>query len=1306
MATITTLRPSSVSSGVGWSAVPSGTLADVTSDDNDATYALWSGSGSALILGTPLDAPPAGERRHVVRLVARGEDGSAWWAVRTNLGALVSGAAGAFGASPETINGSWAPGVPAEGSIVLSTYVTGQTSGVKITELYLEVDSREAPTFTPQILDGTGAVTTTISDTAQPTLRVNALDTDGLTARQYRFWVTLAGATVWDSGIVSGAPVNRMTAPLDNGAYVAHFQVWSTLGANTAYPSDVETLSFTVSVGAVPQPDPPVVAQVPETPFYAVDVCAPNMAGFDDYAGYIELQRVDCPLGGYLAVTGTAGSNATAPDLVDTVLYSFNSTASPWVGEGSATVQRVTSPVHDGTGSLEATKAFAGTGFDEVRFNDASGLRDLTPDGPTLGAWVYVPTVAGGLGWQARLELQDPGFTWNPGPNFPVPFDTWTWVEYTPDPALMVSCRSMGFAIGANDVGGNPDVYVDTVTQGTPPFLPSPVNLQITVTAGRDDGWRPADTSQDEALVGKYNTGSDQRSWALVLDADGNGDPALAGRPALLWSTAGTSGTIVGASATERAPIDPFGNITMRVTLDVDNGLGGWTVTFETLDGDGNWAALGTPIENNAAITSVFAGDAPLTVGSTLAAGVPDRLFEGRIYSVLVTDPSTGNVYAAPDFTGRAPGTEEIEDSTGNTWAINSPATLTSSMATTTLAILGPLATDECADWVDYALPRVGAREGCDHDPEPCCSYYRARTVGRVDGSLIVSDWSDAWNPGIPQGIIFAWPDTQVSIPQGWDRAAALDRRFLKGVPNVVTSPGAQGGATGHSHTTETHNHDTSHAHATAPTVSGTATNQFPSGPNTVGTTGHQLAHTHSFPDTNSATVRSLSAEPAAATVSNDPARLDVIWIESGGNPLGVPPHALAFMGDIAPAGWTTFADATGRFLKGASTGTDAGSVVASSIANHTHETAEHTHAGINHTHTSPNTGATTGTRALSAGPTAGSTGSHTHAINPQFTTTAALAAAGSGATTGTSSTSPEPPYRNLRVRENTSGLPSLPVGVIGAWLRPLAQIPENWQLCDGSNSTPDMLGLHPKGATASIGGTGGSLADHDHTIPTHTHTTTGHSHDVSSGEAVGSSANFVGSGAVVAARADHFHTMNDTDATTPTVGADGDGTTSSTTTEPPFTEVAFIQLMEEPTPPAAAQTVCLEWDEDEALIRTTSADGPLWVPVWGKFEWTKDRPFTAQNGVMGGRFVTTAPPGGRNLTMTAAVESEEELLALQAVLRRPLVLISPTDATEVWAAPVSASVRVVKVGRIRQVTATFIGTGPEPPPQLADVGV
>jgi hypothetical protein len=260
-----------------------------------------------------VDSPPAGERRHQVRLRARGEDGNAWWAVRLSSGSLVAGAAALFGASPETVVGSWGTGAPADGSTTLYAYVTGQTSGVKITELYLDVDSREAPTFTPQILDGSGAATTTVSDTAQPTVRADALDLDGLAARQYRFWVTLAGAIVWDTGVVSGSPVNRQTTPLDNGTYVAHLQVWSTLGANTAYASDEETLEFTVSVGAIPVPDTPAVT--PQLPFYLIEVCAPDVAEFDGAVGWVEIQRVDCPEGGYLQLTQNFGARASTSDV-------------------------------------------------------------------------------------------------------------------------------------------------------------------------------------------------------------------------------------------------------------------------------------------------------------------------------------------------------------------------------------------------------------------------------------------------------------------------------------------------------------------------------------------------------------------------------------------------------------------------------------------------------------------------------------------------------------------------------------------------------------------------------------------------------------------------------------------------------------------------------------------------------------------------------------------------------------------------------------------------------------------------------
>lgn len=864
MATITTLRPSTLSSGVGWSAVPSGTLYAVTSDDNDATHALWSGSGSALILGTPIDAPPAGERRHLVRLRARGEDGSAWWAVRLASGSLVAGASASFATSPETVVGSWQAGAPPDGSTILSCYVTGQTSGVKIVELYLDVDSREAPDFTPLVLDGSGASTTTVADTNQPTLRASALQLDGLSTRQYRFWVTQAGVTVSDTGVVSGAPVNRQTSPLVNGSYVANYQIWTTLGTNIAYESAIKQVAFTVNVGAVPAPAAPMVT--PQFPLMAVEVCGAESSGFDDYVSWVEVERVDCPSavlynwdapsitaldlpggsGNYastpdnaaLDITGSIDLRAkitpdswtpsadmnliskwnstsnqrsyrfnlrasgvlrlswsvdggsvnqvssdstvatgfldgtthwvratlatasgtvtfyTSPDGVSwtqlgfTVVTGatsiFNSTATGgvgasvagtadiysgmihearilngingtlvaqpqfdiqpagttsfndaqgrawtingtaaividptdpdgWVGEGATTVRRVTDPVHDGTGALEALETFS-AGFDEVRFNDASGVRDLSLGGPTLGAWVLVPTGATGTGWQARLEVQDPGFTWVPGPDYQVTPGEWTFITYTPSPTLLSNMRSIGFAIGATDVNARQAVVVDTLTQG-------------------------------------------------------HGD-------------------------------------------------------------------------------------------------------------------------------------------------------LTQPQVTTSIAILGPLEEDECATVTDYSIPRSGVGLDCDTDIEPCCSYYRARTVAFVDGSLLVSEWTDP----------------------------------------------------------------------------------------------------------------------------------------------------------------------------------------------------------------------------------------------------------------------------------------------------------------------PAML-------------------------------------------------------------------------------------------------------------------TCMTWDEDEHLIRTTGPDGPMWIAVWGKFEWDVSRPFTASTGVNGTRFVTSAPPGGRNLHMATAVESEEDLAALRAVLARPLVLISPSDASEVWAAPVMETVRVVKIKRVRELHADFIATGPQPPPQHADVG-
>jgi hypothetical protein len=1291
MGTITTLRPSSTSSGVGWT--PStGTLHGVTSDDNDATYAEWSGDGSPLILATPPDAPPVGERRHQVRLRARGEDGDAWWAVRLSSGALVAGAAAQFTASPGTVTGSWGFGAPADGSTVLFTYVTGQSTGVRIEELYLDVDSREAPTFTPQTLDGSGAVTATISDTAQPTLRASSIDLDDLNARQYRYWVTLNGAIVWDTGVTSGTATARQTTALDNGTYVAHFQVWSTLGQNTAYASAEETVVFTVQVGQVAKPGNPTVDVVDGTPFYTIEGCAPFVDELDGGVGYIEIQRVDCPVGGYLALTGSGDSHASAPDpglVVNAARVSgdFDTSVSGWAPTGG-TLTHSDLYEHEGHGSALLT--VAGSPAQTYVRPDGIGNSALVTPGRTYRTsfWLYAPVAIASV--TTAIDWFDGDVNYLDGVYEGSSIAAGTWTFFEAQGVAPVDAVYGNYGPTIIDVDGT-EVYV---TQVRFEDITAPVDLEVVMKVGRDDGWLP---SQEETLASHYLTTGDQRAWRLSLGETGYLEFG--------WSEDGTS-ALEFATATDKVPVDPYGNAWVRLRFLADSGGAALTEFATREDEDSPWVAVGEAIVGSGP-RPLFASTADYIVGAYMAA-TPLNRWTGRVYSAEIRSAPDGQLMLNPVFTNHLSGTTEFEDGQGNLWTVHSPASIYSPTSTVSVAMLGPLASDECASYVDFTLPRSGVGLTCDHAPEPCCSYYRARTIGREDGDLRISDWSDTYDPGIPSGIIVMWPGTDASVPEGWERTTALDGRYPKGVPDDTTQPGTTGGAATHSHTTPGHTHDTSHLHTVTGATSA-ATGTFASSDGAVGTTVALNTHTHTRPSTNSATVVSGSASPGTNTASNDPARAEVIFMESDGSPLGLPDGALALTLDVALSGWadSSLGNTGGRFIKGAPAAGDGGTTAGSSVASHTHDIDAHGHTGTSHGHTSNPTNSFASNRSVFAGPTTGMWAtSHTHPITVGSATSAALNS-GSGGTSGASGQL-NPPFRQLRLQENISGGVSLPVGLICLWRGSLGSIPDNWELCDGTDGKPDMFGLYPRATTdgPTVGATGGSLDPHTHTSPNHNHTTAGHAHTETIGSAAAPTAALSNTAGVTIVTGTHTHTGGNTDSTTPTVAQSTSGTLSSTTTEPPFEEVAFIQMTSEPGPPPDPTAFCLTWDDGEHLIRTTGPDGPMWAPIKGKFEWDVNRPFTAATGVNGARFVTSAPPGGRNLAMSAAVESEEELAELRRVLARPLVLISPSDANEVWAAPVQESVRIIKVGRIRQVTAKFIGTGPEPAPQLADVGV
>lgn len=76
-----------------------------------------------------------------------------------------------------------------------------------------------------------------------------------------------------------------------------------------------------------------------------------------------------------------------------------------------------------------------------------------------------------------------------------------------------------------------------------------------------------------------------------------------------------------------------------------------------------------------------------------------------------------------------------------------------------------------------------------------------------------------------------------------------------------------------------------------------------------------------------------------------------------------------------------------------------------------------------------------------------------------------------------------------------------IPSGVIVMWSGSIASIPSGWNLCDGSNSTPDLRNrfIVGAGSTYSVAGTGGSA---DAIVVSHTHTLTdsGHTHGSAAG--------------------------------------------------------------------------------------------------------------------------------------------------------------------------------------------------------------
>lgn len=189
--------------------------------------------------------------------------------------------------------------------------------------------------------------------------------------------------------------------------------------------------------------------------------------------------------------------------------------------------------------------------------------------------------------------------------------------------------------------------------------VPGDLDMMIDATS---DQWTP---SAQQGLIGKWVTGTNQRSYLLTLETSG--------RLRLWYSTLGTDGP--SATATLPMPISA-GRIAIRATMDTNNGAGQHAITFMTAVGGTSFTAPWTQLGDVRTVTgtaNTFVSTAPVEVGSY---NNGNNRFTGQVHAARIRNGIGGTIVANPFFQNQAAGTTNFVDSAGRTWTVGAAASI------------------------------------------------------------------------------------------------------------------------------------------------------------------------------------------------------------------------------------------------------------------------------------------------------------------------------------------------------------------------------------------------------------------------------------------------------------------------------------------------------------------------------------------------------------------------------------------------------------------------------------------------------
>ncbi|MCX5197231.1 hypothetical protein OOK31_25590 [Streptomyces sp. NBC_00249] len=216
--------------------------------------------------------------------------------------------------------------------------------------------------------------------------------------------------------------------------------------------------------------------------------------------------------------------------------------------------------------------------------------------------------------------------------------------------------------------GADVALYLPTGTAGR---AATPDHASLDVTGDLDlrvevtpSAWGGVTTSGAWELAGKYGLAG-QRSWLW--------DFTDLGKVQFFWSV---DGTALVNDITPSISLPVGSRAALRVTLDVNNGAGGYTVTHYTAASiAGPWTQFSQTVTTSGT-TSIFNSTASVEVGDVAWVGFADR--SRRFHAFEMRNGIGGSVVANPVFTAQASGTTSFTDAAGRTWTTADGGEITS----------------------------------------------------------------------------------------------------------------------------------------------------------------------------------------------------------------------------------------------------------------------------------------------------------------------------------------------------------------------------------------------------------------------------------------------------------------------------------------------------------------------------------------------------------------------------------------------------------------------------------------------------